>query len=283
MPSLRRSFIGFLKVSRIPNLVVIACIQIITAHYILEKQVIDIIELPFIALVISTLMIAAAGYIINDYHDQKIDMINRPERVIVGISLKRRIALASHSILNLAAIYIGYLIDPLIFLIHIFSAFFLWYYSNALRRLPFVGNLTIASLTGLVILIVGIFYRASEPLLTVYAFFAFLISLIREIIKDIEDVKGEAAFGCSTIPVVWGIRGAKVVILLISIAGSAYLAYYLLSMANQFVRVFFVSLLPLFAWFIWVLLKADTQKQYSKLHTASNWIILLGIISILFI
>ncbi len=228
-------------------------------------------------------MIAGAGYIINDYYDQKIDMINRPNKVVVGITLKRRMALIFHFFMNSFAIIIGVYIDPVIGLIHILSSFSLWYYSNSLRRLPFVGNLTIAALSGMVFLVVGIFFRQSESIVMVYALFAFIITLIREIIKDIEDVKGESAFGCSTIPVVWGIRGAKLIILIIGIVGSAFLGYFLLEMANFFIRLFFLGMMPLLIWFLIVLIRSDTQRQYYRLHIASNWIILLGMVSIVFI
>ncbi len=283
MDSLSRNIKGFLQATRIPNLLVMAAIQILSALFILNKEWSEILSIPFLILIMTTLMIAAAGYIINDYHDQKIDMINRPDKVVVGVTLKRRLALVSHALLSIAAIYLGFRIDPVIGLIHLFSSFSLWYYSNTLRRLPFIGNLVIATLSGLIILVVGIFYRETHTLIMIYSFFAFLISLIREIIKDIEDVKGEAAFGCSTIPVIWGIRGAKIVILLISISGSIYLGYFLLALANTNIRLFFLCITPLFIWFIWLLFKSDTKKQYRTLRYASNWIILLGMLSIVLV
>lgn len=281
--ALLQNFISFLKVSRIPNLLVIASTQYLVAIFLLDRTISEVTHPDFFLLILSTLMIAAAGYIINDYYDQKIDLINRPERVIVGITFKRRLALFSHSLLNFSAIVLGFYLDKFIGAIHIFSAFSLWYYSNHLRRLPFLGNLIIAALTGFTLLIVTVYFRTYSPLTLLFAFFAATITMIREIIKDIEDVKGESAFGCVTIPVIWGIRGAKVVIYSISLLGFALLTFFLIRYQNQILWIYFVGLSPIFIWFIVRLINADRQKEFKFLRRFCNWIIFSGLVSILFI
>lgn len=274
---------GFVQASRVPNLIIIAVTQVLVAYALLGREFTEILNVSFGGLIISTLMIAAAGYIINDYYDQKIDMINRPERVIVGVKLKRRLAMAAHTLLNFSAIFIGWKIDPVIGMIHIFSAFCLWIYSNQLRRMPFFGNLIIALLTGLTFVIVSIFYRETSNLVLIYAFFAFFVTFIREIIKDIEDVKGEAAFGCTTIPIIWGIRGAKILIYMLSLIGTVLLIYFLLNEANIYVIIYFALLSPVFLWFIISIVRADTQSNFRFLHQVSNWLIISGIFSMLFL
>ena len=129
---------GFLRASRIPNLVLIAVAQVFTGLYLLSNPVQDIISINFIILILTTQMIAAAGYIINDYYDQKIDMINRPEKVIVGVSLKRRMALISHAVLNVTAVSLAYFIDLLIVVIHLGSSVLLWA-AHCLSRSPAIG------------------------------------------------------------------------------------------------------------------------------------------------
>lgn len=283
MSFLIKNFFGFFRASRVPNLFVMAFVQALSAKFILSISINEIISKDFFALVLSTVMVAAAGYIINDYYDQKIDMINRPQKVIVGISLGRRFAIILHIILSILAVIIGWFLSPSIAVIHITSTFLLWYYSNSLRRLPLIGNLVIASLSGLILLIVGIFFEQTDSVIIVYAFFAFFISIIREMVKDIEDVKGEAAFGCKTIPVLWGIRVAKMVILVTSFIGVLLLGYFLIQMATSSVRFYFLGLTPVFIWFLYLLLKSDTQRHYRSLHTACNWIIFFGMISIFFL
>lgn len=277
------NFIGFLKASRIPNLIVIASTQYLVAIFLIKVELSILYDFRFFLLVASTLMIAAAGYIINDYYDQKIDMINRPDKVVVGIIFKRRLALISHSALNLSGILIGFYLDVFIGAIHIFSSFILWFYSNHLRRIPFLGNLVIATMTGLALVIVNVYFRTYSPLTILYAFFAGTITMIREIIKDIEDVKGESAFGCVTVPVIWGIRGAKFVIYGITLVGIFLLLTFLIKYENQILWIYFVSLTPFFIWFLFKLINADRQSEFKFLHQFCNWIIFSGLISILFI
>lgn len=271
---------GFISASRVPNQILIAFTQFITGLILLDQPLENMLNLRFFALVLSTQMIAAAGYIINDYYDQKIDMINRPSKVIVGVTLKRRLAIVSHLFLNLFALFLGFWIDPLIGLIHIFSGFVLWIYSNQLRRLPLIGNLSISTLSGLTFLIVSVYFRQESDLVMIYALFAFTITLIREIIKDIEDVKGEAAYGCETIPVVWGIPGAKIAIYLVSLGGVGLLVTFLSLVKNYSLIYYFLLLGPFFLWFVFLLYRADTRLHFSTLHKACNLIILSGLCSI---
>ncbi|MEQ8553592.1 MAG: geranylgeranylglycerol-phosphate geranylgeranyltransferase [Cyclobacteriaceae bacterium] len=277
---------GFIKASRIPSLLIISITQVFTAVYLVSdfsNKYSIIYSIDFILLIISTLMIAAGGFIINDYYDQKIDMINRPKKVVVGTKFRRRLAMLSHSLLSVTGIAIGFWLDIRIGAVHIFSTFGLWYYSNHLRRLPIIGNMTISFLTSLTLLIVVVFFRRHELLVYVYALFAFLTVLVREVIKDIEDVKGEAAVGCQTIPVVWGIRGAKAFIYLVIAAGGSFLVSFLLTTESMLVRYYFLLLIPVFGWFIYKLARSDRQQHYIHLRMITNLIILSGLISMLLI
>jgi 4-hydroxybenzoate polyprenyltransferase len=106
-----------------------------------------------------------------------------------------------------------------------------------------------------------------------------LTVFIREIIKDIEDVKGEAAAGCQTIPVVWGIRGAKIFIYLIVAGGGFALVFFLIAIDSQLVRYYFLFLIPVFGWFVYKLARSDRQRHYQQLHSMTNLIILSGLVS----
>ena len=265
---------GFLKASRIPNLLIIGGTQLATAYFLLDQPVLD---LRLLMLVISTMMIAAGGYIINDYYDQKIDMVNRPEKVVIGVDVRRRPALLAHGVSSIAGILLGLWVSLSVGLVHIFSASLLWYYSNYLRRLPLVGNMAISLLSGLSILIVLVYYRSIHQIAFIYAFFAFLMVLIREVLKDIEDVRGDSAFGVVTVPVIWGIRGAKVIIYLVVLSGSALLVYFLIIQHNQILRFYFLGLSPLFLWFLYSLARADTQKEYHRLHLFCDTIVFSGL------
>jgi len=286
MKRLFQDFVGFLMASRIPNLLVIGATQYLSAIFLVSdypEKYSHLTSIGFFALVVSTVMIAAGGYIINDYYDQKIDMINRPKEVVVGTKFGRRMAMLSHFLLSVTGIGIGFYLSAKIGVIHLFSAFFLWYYSNYLRRITLIGNIVIAFLTGLTLLIVIVYLQRNEVLVYVYSLFAMAIVLIREVIKDIEDVKGDSTFGVESLPVIFGIRGAKIFIYLLSIGSSGLLLSFLITVDNWLVRFYFAALAPVFIWFIYKLIMADRQREYKHLVRVTNLIIFSGLISMIFI
>ncbi len=270
---------GFLIASRIPNLLIIGYTQFATAKFLMGIDLQNLLTIDFLLLMTSTGMIGAAGYIINDYFDQKIDMINRPGKVVVGPDLRRRLALAAHIILSITGIGIGFYIDPMIGAIHIFSTGALFTYSIGIKRILLLSTLTISFLTILTILIVTVFFREINILALVFSMFGCAAVFVRETLKDIISSKGEEAFGVQSVPIVWGLRGAKLVIYLVCIAGIALLAVYLLAIPNWTVRIFFGALLPIMLWFIYKLVKADKIKDFRNLKTSIDVIILGGLVS----
>lgn len=279
------SFSGFVKLTRFPNLFIIALTQYFTAIFLIStkgqwQNMLSDYKLLLIS--ISTVLIAAAGYIINDYYDVKIDFVNKPERVVVDKLLKRRVVMAAHTILNFTGIGIGLLVSLKIALVNFLSALLLWLYSNHLKRLPFVGNFAVALLTGAALLVITIYYRENTFLVLVYAIFAFAITLIREIIKDIEDVKGDTVFGCRTLPVIWGIRKTKMIIYLLSAVFTALLFYLASVLDNPTLIIYFAVLIIPLSHFIYRLVIADTKKDFSYLSTYCKVLMLSGILSMTF-
>jgi 4-hydroxybenzoate polyprenyltransferase len=166
-----------------------------------------------------------------------------------------------------------------IVLINIFATGLLWWYSAALKRLPFVGNLAVALLTGLAIAALNALYRQADFLVFMYALFAFFITLIREIIKDLEDLKGDETYGCKTLPVVWGIRKTKWLILaLIVVLAATVTMGNIIYHKLPFIYLIMLLLVPL-AWLASRLLAADTKKDFTWLSSFCKVIILLGILS----
>ncbi len=234
----------------------------------------------FILFILSTGMIGAAGYIINDYFDQKIDMVNRPNSVVVGTTLRRRLALFAHVVLTISGIGIGFMIDPIIGAVHIFSAGALWTYSAVLKRWILLGTLTISFLTSLTLLLVMIYFKEFSLLVVAYAMFGCVTIFIRESIKDIISAKGEGQFGYQSVPIVWGIRGAKTFIYLAGLAGVGMLSYYLWSIPNWNLRYFFFSVFLIILWMAYKLTKADKIKDFKTLKNYVDGIILAGLISV---
>ncbi|MCC5927703.1 MAG: geranylgeranylglycerol-phosphate geranylgeranyltransferase [Cyclobacteriaceae bacterium] len=279
------SILGFLKLTRFPNLIMIGLSQYLSVIFLVSYTS-DHLSIFFstelFLLSASTIVIAAAGYIINDYYDVKIDYVNKPDRVVVGKLIKRRIVLISHTLLNLIGVAIGFYLSFYIGIINFFSAFLLWLYSNRLKHIAFAGNFTIALLTGLALLVVAVFYKENSFLVINYSVFAFSISLIREIVKDMEDVKGDERFGSKTLPVLLGIHKTKIILYFMISFFMVLLYAMALNLQNPILNNFFLLMSLPMLYFIYLLYRADTQFRFKQLSDFSKLIMLAGIISMAF-
>ena len=271
---------GFTKAIRIPHLFGILVVQFLTASYLIKVPNEVVLSWEFILLTASITMLAAAGYLINDYYDQKIDLINRPDRVVVGIHLRRRRALAAHMGLSILAIMIGLWIDRWLGLFNFFASFMLWLHSNYFRRVLLLGNIMVALMHVMIILVVATYFQAYNTYLLAYSLFAFVAIFIREVVKDLRGVKGDAAHGAETISVTWGIRTAKKLIYLSIFCGIIFMIYFLEGALPTNSGFYFLALLPFLGWFIYRIQSADTQSHYRTLKKSIDWIILSGILSI---
>ena len=279
MKASTREIVSFMIASRIPNLLIICYTQFATAWFLMDGPLSQILSLKFIGLLLSTAAIGAGGYIINDYFDQKIDMINRPDTVVIGTNLSRRNALASHAFLSLSGIIAGFLIDPVIGLAHMLSAILLWAYSGFLKRQLLIGTLVLSLLASISVFSVLLFFKSLNLIAVAYALFGASIIFIRESLKDIISYKGEHVFGIKSVPIVWGIRGAKLFIYAVCLDGVILLVIYLWSIPDWTVRIFFVGLTPFLAWFIMQLREADRKKEFIQLRQYTDLIIVSGLIS----
>ncbi|GAB4124739.1 MAG: geranylgeranylglycerol-phosphate geranylgeranyltransferase [Raineya sp.] len=239
-------------------------------------------DFKFFCLSSSTILVAAAGYIVNDYYDIKIDLINKPDKVVVGNLIQRRFALFANFTLNALAVLVGYYLSLKIALVNLFCIILLWWYSNHLKRLPFVGNFSIALLTAATLWVVAFYYQQHWEEIYIYASFAFFISLIREIIKDMEDIKGDAAFGCKTLPIIWGIPRTKLFLYALTMAFISNLAVSFFFLHKGI--VVFLSLIIFFpiAHFLLKLYKADKRRNFRHLSNLTKFIMFLGLLSIFF-
>jgi 4-hydroxybenzoate polyprenyltransferase len=280
------SISGLFRISRPVNLLMVAFAQLMTAYFLVETTPVGLPVLQdfrLYLLVLSTVIITAAGYMINDYYDVKIDYVNRPDQVVVGKSIKRRMVIFMHSILNFTAIWLGYLVSPRIAVINFIAAFLLWLYSNRLKRSPFIGNLTVAVLTGFSIYLVAYFYQKSELLVLTYAIFAFFLNLIREIIKDIEDRPGDRKHGCRTLPIVIGFRKTKQVIFVIAFSFVCSIMFVTFKINNPVLFIYFGILGIVFMWFMWKIYQADRKDHFTELSTIAKILMLVGTLSMGFL
>ena len=275
---------GFLRLIRVQNLLIVVATQFLARIFLVgPKQAWPrLLTDPTIWLLsLSTVCIAAAGYIINDYFDVKIDLINKPERVVIGRYLKRRVAIGTHQLLNVLGCLIGLYLSKWVFLADVISVSLLWFYSAQLKRQPLIGNLVISLLTALSLIVLAVFYRQNAQMLLIYALFSFGISLVREIIKDMQDVRGDARFGCRTLPIVWGLRRTKYVLYVL--IGSFIMSLFLISdsLGNDRLGYIFLLLLIPITYLTIRLVRADTRRDFGHLSTLCKLIMLAGVLSMI--
>lgn len=300
---------AFLDLIRWKNLVIVVLTMILMRYAVIAPLISKItvvmaggtgegipmsLKLPwydFTILILATLAITAAGYVINDYFDIKTDLINRGG-VIVGTRIPRRQAMMWHNILNIAGVVAGFYISWKAGYFWLGTMFLLvsgllYFYSASYRKQFLIGNIIIALMTAMVPMLVVMYewpalYRyyavnATEPpglsiiLYWVggFAMFAFLTTLTREIIKDIEDFEGDVTYGKNTVPVVIGIRVAKVVsaCLIFIITALLYIVWFFF--INDTITLIYISVaivLPLV--YTGYLTVSSTEKN--QLHRAST-------------
>jgi 4-hydroxybenzoate polyprenyltransferase len=302
---------NFLKLIRYKNLLLIAFMQLLFRYGFLQLQDIPLAlkDWQYALLVLATVLIAAAGYVINDIMDQETDYTNKPGKVIVGKSISEETAYYLYFGLTISGVLIGYYLSNYVnkssfFGIFIIISVLLYLYATSLKQIAVVGNLIIALVLGLSVVIIGMFdiipYLAyvsfdqkvnMQTLLGIildYAVFAFFINLIREIVKDIEDVDGDYNQGMNTLPIVIGKeRTAKVVVFLSAVATLVLIWYVNQNLMES--KLFWATaycLLFVICPMIFVTLKmwtAKSKKEFSFLSKVLKIIIFFGILSVLII
>ncbi len=305
---------AFFRLIRWPNLVFIVITQVLFYFSLVQplfsKGIYTQFErINFLLLIAASVLIAAAGYIINDYFDLNIDLVNKPEKMVIDKVIKRRWAIVQHIVFSLAGIVISFYIDfnSKTFWIgfsNAFCVFLLFGYSITLKKKLIIGNVLISALTAWVILVVFFCYYNSLycsscdavyfdaynyrfiRISLLYAGFAFVISLIREVVKDLEDMEGDARHQCKTIPIVWGIPASKVFVavwLIVLMGTLSIVQVYALQLGWFWSAVYCILLIivPLL-WILMNLFKAQVASDYHKLSSAIKYVMLAGILSILF-
>lgn len=301
----------YLRLFRWPNLLVLALTQCLFRYAVIipafENAGLSpgMPHLLFALLVVSTAGIAAAGYAINDYFDLRIDRINKPGKIILGRMLGRRQAIVAHQLLNLVSVslglYVGIRLNSwALAFVFLGTPALLWVYSIHLKRQFLTGNLVVALLSALPLVMVwlaehqGMGRTAELPpalwtemsrMVLFYGLLAFLLTVIREILKDLEDMKGDSCAGCRTLPIVLGQKAAKTTIasllLLLVFCLAAFQVVFFRS-GNPVMVVFLLLLVQLPALvLIPALWRADRAKGFGRLQKLTKLIMAAGVLSML--
>lgn len=306
--------VAFFKLVRVLNLLFIVMTQALFQYALVVPMFRYNAHSPalppryFVLLCLSSVLIAAAGYIINDYFDLNIDRINKPGKNVVEQVINRRWAIVWHWILSFAGIIIGLYVG---WKAHAFWLGFanagcviaLWFYSTTFKKKLLSGNIIISLLTAWVVMVVGFithyrmvtdipFYgvQFASKLLRftfLYSGFAFIICLVREVVKDIEDMNGDAKYGCRTMPIVWGVHVSKVfagtwlsVLAAALLIVFAYVLAFRWWLAAGYCLVFVI--IPL-AIVLKRLFDAETQQQFHALSRIIKLVMFTGILSMVFL
>ena len=299
-----RLITAFLKLVRWPNLIFIVLTQLLF-YYCVYLPLYQSPQTKLLAwLIIASVCIAAAGYIINDYFDLNIDRINKPDKNVLNTIINRRWAIVWHLMLSLfgiaaTAIAVGlgkwYLIVA-----NVFCVALLWFYSTSLKRRLLIGNIAISLLAAWTVLILFFAqvpfneaFNSNNDITLKYfrvAFlfggFAFIISLVREAIKDIEDREGDAQYGCKTLPIYAGLRTTKIYItiwIVVLVAALIILQLYILQFGWWLAVIYSIILIisPI-CYLLMQLRKAQAVKEFSKLSSLTKLIMFTGILSMIF-
>jgi len=300
---------AFLQLVRWPNLLFIILTQFLF-EYCIYVRIYGVTEgvnqYQFWYIVIASVLIAAAGNIINDYFDLNIDQVNKPDKVIVNAVINRRWVIFWHMLLSMMGLFFTVMALPVslywhLVLANIGSILLLWFYSTNFKKQLLVGNIVISLLTAWVILIL---FFAKQPLqikqllsaghneirffrlAMLYASFAFVISLIREVVKDVEDMEGDRKYGCKTLPIVWGVQAAKIFVavwLVVLIAALTILQLYVLPLGWWHSALYcVVAIIAPLVWIFIKLFKASTPADFHRLSSVIKLVMLTGILSMVF-
>lgn len=287
---------AFLQITRTNNLIIML-VTLAVSYYCLTDYLTpeDLLQPRFLLLCACVVLTAAAGYIINDYHDINIDLINKPNKVVIGKIISRRWAMLLHFIFNGFAIISGFYLSVYIGLLVAACIVLLWLYSVHFKKQFLSGNLLVGTLSAFVIAILPLFNQLiSSYLVWVYALFAFGINLIREIIKDAEDVRGDSKFNCKTLPIVFGVRKTKKVIIIlvliytILLFAHTFIANSLIPFRHSYGQVFYTFYMLLFVIVpliitTFLLINADVKSDFSRLSVLYKVIIISGLLSMVII
>lgn len=301
----------FLKLIRYQNLLLIALMQLVLRYGFLQFQNIPLTlsDWQFGLLILATLCIAAGGYVINDIMDQETDAINKPEKVVVGKSITEEVAYNWYFGFNIVGMLLGYYLADFVnktsfFGIFIISSALLYLYATSLKQIAIVGNIIVALVLAFSVIVVGLFdvlpmmnYAGMElwanmkiilSIITDYAIFAFIINLIRELVKDAQDIEGDQTEDIRTLPVIIGIAKTTKVIFALALMAIGLLAWYINDhlMNNQLYPAVIYSLILVIGPMIFFLVKiwsAKTKEDFALLSKVLKYVILFGVLSVVVI
>tara|TARA_R110002167_G_scaffold42455_12_gene128910 strand:- start:904 stop:1809 length:906 start_codon:yes stop_codon:yes gene_type:complete len=268
------------------NILMVVLAQYLASIYILAHELPlrkVVFDLNLLLIVTTSALVIASGYIINNFYDAEKDLINKPRKSMLDRQVSQRFKLTTYFVLNflsvLAASYVSFR-AVLFYSAYIFG---IWFYSHKLKKVPFLGNVVSAILAIAPFFAVFVYYKNFETVIFVHAMFLFLLILVREMIKDLENMTGDIAQNYRTIPIIYGVGVSKYAIttlILLTLLPSWLL---ITKFDVGHMNYYFMGSVCLLLIFLILLLRSKSKKHYVWLHNILKLIIIAGVFSILLI
>lgn len=302
--------ITFFRLIRWPNIIIIPLVMAVIKFAVMDPMLAFTgieASMPlthFWLMVAATVFLGGGGYIINDYFDCKIDLINKPSKVVVGQNISRISAISLHVFFNAAALLIGFWLAWQVHLwwvaaIYMMVSGLFWFYSTTYKRMFLIGNIIVSALTALVPLQVLLFEytymnnNLDAEILTVlkpnlntiamwvfaFSFFAFMSNLIREIVKDFEDIRGDMRYGRKSVPIVMGLRKSKWAVQILTAITITAIFFVAGRVVNDYISWIYIPLFvvgPLILHMVW-LHQAERKQHFHRLSQLMKLIMLTGL------
>ena len=279
-------FFSMFSVVRGYNILVVIVAQYLASVFIFahDKSVKSVLlDLNLLMLVLASAAVIAGGYIINNFYDSEKDLINRPNKSMLDRLVSQNTKLSFYFVLNFSAIIMASYVSfkpVLFFSVYIFG---IWFYSHKLKKMPIIGNLVSAILTITPFFVIFVYYKNFDNVIFVHASFLFLILSIRELTKDLENIKGDLTLNYRTIPIVYGESTSKKMISIL-VALTLIPSYFLITQFNIGKMNFYFYICEiLLIVYLFLLWKSKTKTHYLWLHNILKFILLAGVLSIILI
>lgn len=268
------------------NIPVIVLAQYLSALFILapEKKPFDILlDLNLFIIVLASSLTIASGYIINNFYDSKKDLINRPNKSMLDRLVSQKTKLNVYFTLNFIVAFLAIFVSWRACLFFSVYIFLIWYYSHRIKKYPIIGNLTAAILAVLPFFAILLYYKNLYEVIFGHACFLFLLLLIREMIKDLENIKGDLVNDYKTIPIIYGEEVSKKIITALTIA-TLFPVYVLIELFDVgYMDIYFYICLIILIFFLIKLRKSNTREAFLLLHNVLKFLIVAGVFCIILI
>lgn len=268
------------------NILVIVVAQYLSAIFILDKErrALDVLlDWDLFLIVLASSLTIASGYIINSFYDAKKDLINRPKKSMLDRLVSQGTKLQVYFALNFMVVFLAFLVSWRAFVFFSVYIFLIWFYSHKLKKYPVIGNLTAALLAVLPFFGILMYFKNFYQVIFAHATFLYLLILIRELIKDLENIPGDLVNNYRTIPVMFGEKTSKKIIIALTIL-TVIPVYLLIDVFDVgYMDIYFYAGMIVIIYFLGKLWTANTQKEYLLLHNLLKLLIVAGVFSIVLI